>query len=42
MEEEVRTYFFAKPEKADRSYLPTVMAYVRYYERQARRKAEAG
>lgn len=41
MEEEVRTYFFAKPEKADRSYLPTVMAYVRYYEREARRKAEA-
>ena len=38
MEEEVRTYFFAKPDKADRSYMPTVLAYVRYYERQARKR----
>jgi len=38
MEEDVRTYFFAKPEKADRSYLPTVQAYVAWYERQARKR----
>lgn len=40
MEEQVRVYFFAKPDKADRSYLPTVQAYVNYYERQARRRQE--
>ena len=38
MEEQVRAYFFAKPDKADRSYLPTVQAYVNYYERQDRRR----
>ena len=40
MEREVREYFFAKPEKADRSYMPTMLAYLRYYERQARRAAQ--
>ena len=38
MDEQVRTYFFAKPDKAERSYLPTVLAYVNYYERQQRRR----
>lgn len=38
MDEQVRAYFFAKPDKAERSYLPTVLAYVNYYERQQRRR----
>ena len=37
MEDDVRTYLFADPAKADRSYRPVVVSYVRYYERQARR-----
>ena len=37
MEEDVLRHMFADPRKADRSYLPVVVSYVRYYERQARR-----
>lgn len=37
MEVDVRTHLFADPAKADRSYWPVVVSYVRYYERQARR-----
>ena len=37
MEEDVTRYMFADPRKADRSYAPVVVSYVRYYERQARR-----
>lgn len=40
IEHDVRTYLFAKPEKADRSYMPVVVAYMRYYERQQRRAAQ--
>ena len=40
MEEQVRIYFFARPDKADRSYLPTVQSYVNYYERMARRRKD--
>ena len=37
MERDVRAYFFAKPEKADRSYMPMIRAYTTYYQRQERR-----
>ena len=37
IEEQVRTYFFADPERADRSYMPVVQAYMTYYERERRR-----
>lgn len=37
MEDDVRKYMFADPTRADRSYRPVVVSYVRYYERQARR-----
>ena len=37
MEDDVRRHLFADPAKADRSYMPVVISYVRYYERQARR-----
>jgi glyoxylase-like metal-dependent hydrolase (beta-lactamase superfamily II) len=40
MDVAVRTYMFAKPERADRSYLPTVRAYVTYYQRLARNSAQ--
>ncbi len=39
IEEDVLRYMFADPRKADRSYLPVVVSYARYYERQARRAA---
>ncbi|MCH7528362.1 MAG: hypothetical protein IH972_02295, partial [Candidatus Marinimicrobia bacterium] len=39
MERELRVYFFADPEKADRSYMPMVRAYATYYERRERRAA---
>lgn len=42
MEEDVRTHLFADPTKADRSYRPVVVSYLRYYERQARKAANAG
>jgi glyoxylase-like metal-dependent hydrolase (beta-lactamase superfamily II) len=42
IEERVRTYFFANPAKADRSYMPVVQAYTTYYERQARRGRSSG
>ena len=41
MEDDVRRHMFADPAKADRSYLPVVVSYVRYYERQARRAKNA-
>jgi len=41
MEVDVRTHLFADPAKADRSYMPVVVSYVRYYERQARRAKNA-
>ena len=41
MERDVRTHLFADPAKADRSYWPVVVSYVRYYERQARRAKNA-
>jgi len=41
IEVQVRTYFFADPERADRSYMPVVQAYVTYYERERRRSAGA-
>ena len=41
METDVRTHLFADPAKADRSYWPVVVSYVRYYERQARRAKNA-
>ena len=37
MEVDVRRHLFADPAKADRSYMPVVVSYARYYERQARR-----
>ena len=41
MEDDVRRHLFADPAKADRSYMPVVISYVRYYERQARRAQQA-
>ena len=41
MEDDVRRHMFADPARADRSYLPVVVSYVRYYERQARRAKNA-
>ena len=41
MEVDVRRHLFADPAKADRSYWPVVVSYVRYYERQARRAKNA-
>ena len=41
MERDVRRHLFADPAKADRSYWPVVVSYVRYYERQARRTKNA-
>ncbi len=41
METAVRTHLFADPARADRSYMPVVVSYVRYYERQARRAKNA-
>ena len=41
MEDDVRRHLFANPAKADRSYMPVVISYVRYYERQARRAQQA-
>ena len=41
MEDDVRRHLFADPAKADRSYMPVVISYVRYYERQARRAPQA-
>ena len=41
IEEQVRTYFFADPDRADRSYMPVVQAYMTYYERERRRESGA-
>jgi len=41
IEARVKAYIFAKPDKADRSYLPLVTAYANYYER-LRRRANNG
>jgi glyoxylase-like metal-dependent hydrolase (beta-lactamase superfamily II) len=41
IEDEVKTYLFAKPAKADRSYMPVVRAYMTYYERLQRRSSGA-
>ncbi len=41
METDVRAHLFADPAKADRSYMPVVVSYRRYYERRARKAAGA-
>ena len=41
MEDDIRRYMFADPGRADRSYLPLVISYARYYERQARKARES-
>jgi glyoxylase-like metal-dependent hydrolase (beta-lactamase superfamily II) len=41
IEVQVRTYFFADPERADRSYMPVVQAYMTYYERERRKSSGA-
>ena len=41
IEDEVKTYMFANPAKADRSYMPVVRSYMAYYERLQRRSSGA-
>lgn len=38
IENAVKTYMFADPSQADRDYMPVVLSYMRYYERQARKQ----